>query len=75
MDLDAKPILECNIERPALAYESCDICSEKQRNGFISVRPVNGCIEQICLCGKCANRLVWILPRLLRQLRRLADER
>jgi hypothetical protein len=65
--LEAREIVRVGIERPALAYERCHICGEKQTEKFIMVRPITGDDNNVSLCAKCARRLVWILPRVLNE--------
>jgi hypothetical protein len=72
--LEARAIVECSVEKPALAYVRCDICAEKQTYKVIEVRPVSGVIDKLSLCGKCANRLVWILPRLVAMVGGRSDD-
>jgi hypothetical protein len=68
VSMEVRAIVEASIEQPSLAYERCDFCSDKQEDRFIELRSVAGGIERLRLCGKCGNRLFWILPRLIAML-------
>jgi hypothetical protein len=68
--LEARPIMQAKVEPVALAYERCHFCGDKQERWFIMVAPAGREEDSISLCGKCANRLVWILPRLVEEMAR-----
>jgi hypothetical protein len=67
-ELEARPIFKAFVGAPVLAHCECDLCGDKLRDKLIAVESEQVETFSMALCGKCAQRLVWVLPRLIKEL-------